>query len=144
MCFDHDSRPPIAPIAGGAAAGERVVLRSADGNELAAFFAAAERPTGAAMLILPDVRGLHPYYAELALRFAEAGVDALAIDYFGRTAGLAPRGADFDHAPHVAQVSWEQVRADVAAGADGLRERAARFEPVYRHPETGTTVWRLK
>ena len=37
--------------------------------------------------ILPDVRGLHPYYEELALRFAEHGIDALAIDWFGRTAG---------------------------------------------------------
>ena len=48
------------------------------------------------MLILPDVRGLFTFYEELALRFAEAGVAALAIDYFGRTAGTAARGADFD------------------------------------------------
>ena len=123
-CFDHDRRPPIAPIAGGAAAGERVVLRSADGAELAAFFAAAEQPTGAAMLILPDVRGLHPYYEELALRFAEADIDAVAIDYFGRTAGVAARDVDFDHAPHVAQVQYDQVMADIAAAAAGLRENA--------------------
>ena len=45
-----------------------------------------------AIVILPDVRGLHPYYEELALRFAEHGVDALAIDCFGRTAGAEPRG----------------------------------------------------
>ena len=49
-------------------------------------------------MILPDVRGLHPYYEELALRFAEHGIDALAIDYFGRTAGLGPRDPDFDYA----------------------------------------------
>ena len=37
------------------------------------------------MVVLPDVRGLHQYYKELALRFAEVGVDAVAIDFFGRT-----------------------------------------------------------
>ena len=38
-------------------------------------------------MILPDVRGLHPFYEELALRFGDAGVHALALDYYGRTAG---------------------------------------------------------
>ncbi len=54
-------------------------------------------------MVLPDVRGLHPFYEELALRFAEAGVDAIAIDYFGRTAGVGKRGADFEYMPHVGQ-----------------------------------------
>ena len=58
------------------------------------------------MLILPDVRGLHPFYEELALRFAEAGVEALAIDYFGRSAGLAPRDEEFDYMPHVDACGW--------------------------------------
>ena len=53
------------------------------------------------MLVLPDVRGLFRYYEELALRFAEAGIEALAIDYFGRTAGLGARTAEFDYMPHV-------------------------------------------
>ena len=54
------------------------------------------------MIVLPDVRGLHPYYEELALRFAERGIDAIAIDYFGRTAGDRARGDDFEYMPHVA------------------------------------------
>ena len=33
------------------------------------------------IVILPDVRGLHPYYEELALRFAENGVDVWGIDF---------------------------------------------------------------
>ena len=97
MCFDLDSRPPITPIAGGAMDHEHLTLTCADGNQLAAFRARASAPTGAGILILPDVRGLHPYYEELALRFAEAGVDAVAIDYFGRTAGVEPRDADFEY-----------------------------------------------
>jgi carboxymethylenebutenolidase len=100
MCFDLDSRPPIRPIAGGALDTERRVLIAADGTRVAAFVARASAPTGAGVVILPDVRGLHPYYEELALRFAEHGIDALAIDWFGRTAGLTARGDDFEYDPH--------------------------------------------
>ena len=89
MCFDHDSRPPIAPIAGGALDGQLVTLTAMDGNRLAAFRARPTTPSGRGVVVLPDVRGLHPYYEELALRFAERGVDALVIDWFGRTAGPA-------------------------------------------------------
>src|SRR5690606_38938971 len=79
--------------------------------------ARAAEPTGAGIVVLPDVRGLHPYYEELALRLAEHGVDALAIDYFGRTAGAARRGPDFDYMPHVDQTTWENLATDVRAAA---------------------------
>ena len=52
-------------------------------------------------MILPDVRGLHRFYKELAQRFAEAGVDAVTIDYFGRTAGIGDRSDNFEYMPHV-------------------------------------------
>ena len=122
MCFDLDSRPPIAPIAGGALDHEHLVLEAADGNHLLAFRTRATAPTGAGIVILPDVRGLHPYYEELALRFAEAGVDSVAIDYFGRTAGTAPRDANFEHMTHTRQMTWEGTLADIAAGAAAVRE----------------------
>ena len=122
MCFDLDSRPPIEPIAGGAMDHEHLTLTAADGNELLAFRARASAPTGAGIVVLPDVRGLHPYYEELALRFAEAGIDAVAIDYFGRTAGVGSRGEDFDYSPHVKQVTYEGLLEDVQAGAAALRE----------------------
>jgi len=121
MCFDHDSRPPIAPIAGGALDSRRLVLTGADGNRLAAFEACATTPTGAAVLVLPDVRGLHPYYEELALRLAEHGVDALVIDWFGRTAGIDPRPATFEYRPHVNQTTWAGIESDIRAGAKALR-----------------------
>ena len=124
MCFDLDSRPPIAPIAGGALDSRHLVLTATDGNRLAAFEARASAPSGAAMLILPDVRGLHPYYEELALRFAEHGVDALAIDYFGRTAGTEPRPDAFEYRPHVDQTRWQGLEADIRAGAEALRATA--------------------
>lgn len=120
MCFDLDSRPPIVPIAGGALDSSELVLDAADGNRLRAFRARAANPNGAGIVILPDVRGLHPYYEELALRFAENGVDAVAIDYFGRTAGLGRRGDGFGYMPHVAQTTWAGASADIRAGADHL------------------------
>jgi carboxymethylenebutenolidase len=120
MCFDPDSRPPIAPIAGGALDSRRLVLTGGDGNRLAAFEARATTPTGAGVLVLPDVRGLHPYYEELVLRFAEHGLDALAIDWFGRTAGVEPRPATFEYRPHVNQATWPGIEADIRAGAEAL------------------------
>jgi carboxymethylenebutenolidase len=130
MCFDLDSRPPIAPIAGGALDSRRLVLAAADGNRLAAFEARASAPTGAAILILPDVRGLHPYYEELALRFAEHGVDALAIDYFGRTAGAEPRPDAFEYRAHVDQTRWPGIEADIRAGTDALRSTGGGSAPI--------------
>ena len=124
MCFDLDSRPPIVPIAGGALDSLELTLEAADGNRFRAFRARATMPTGAGILILPDTRGLHPFYEELALRFAENGVDALAIDYFGRTAGVGDadaRGDGFVSMPHVEQVTWEGLSADIGAAAAHLR-----------------------
>jgi carboxymethylenebutenolidase len=126
MCFDLDSRPPITPIAGGALDSERLVLTADDGVRFLAFRARAATPTGAAILILPDVRGLHPFFEELALRFAESGVDAIAIDYFGRTAGTdTARDESFDYMPHVKQTTRDGLGADIRAGAADIRACAA-------------------
>jgi carboxymethylenebutenolidase len=122
MCFDLDSRPPIAPIAGGALDSARSVVTAEDGNRFVAFRARAAAPTGAGIVILPDVRGLHPFYEELALRFAENGIDALALDYFGRTAGTeTPRDDSFEYRPHVEKTTFASLSADVRAAAAELR-----------------------
>jgi carboxymethylenebutenolidase len=121
MCFDLDSRPPIVPIAGGALDSSELTLEAADGNRFRGFRARASAASGAGIVILPDVRGLHPYYEELALRFAEHGVDALAIDWFGRTAGLGRRDDDFEYMPHVNQTTWAGISADIRAAAEHLR-----------------------
>ena len=92
MCFEYASRPPLPPFAGGAVATEVLTLRAEDGTEFAAFSARAEGHSPTGIVILPDIRGLHPYYEELAIRFAEQGHNAIAIDYFGRTAGVGRRG----------------------------------------------------
>ena len=80
MCYDADARPPLPPIRGAALDSGEVTLTPADGTLVAAYAARAAAPSEAGIVILPDVRGLHPFFEELALRFAEAGVDAIAID----------------------------------------------------------------
>lgn len=125
MCFDLSSRPPIEPVVGGAVSHGRPELRSKDGTIIGAFEAlAGQTPSPTAVLVLPDVRGLHIYYEELALRFAEAGFDALAIDYFGRTTGSADRGRDFPVEEHITQVRWAHLRNDVSAALSYLDQRA--------------------
>jgi carboxymethylenebutenolidase len=123
MCFELDSSPPIPVISGAAVSHDDVVLEAKDGNRFAAFVAAPEEPGGVGVVILPDVRGLYRFYEELALRFAERGSTAVAIDYFGRTAGAEKRGDDFEYPPHVQQTTPEGVQADVAAAAAHLRGR---------------------
>ena len=75
------------------------------------------------MVVLPDVRGLHNFFKELADRFAEAGIDAVAFDYFGRTAGMGDRSDSFEYMPHVKQTTPETVAADVAAAIAFLRSK---------------------
>jgi len=123
MCHDDDSRPPAPPRVGVVAESGPLVLTSADGTQFAGHGARPARSGGVGMVILPDVRGLHPYYQDLAVRFAEAGMDAVAIDYFGRTAGATERGDDFNWSPHREQTRPETIAADAAAAAAELHGR---------------------
>src|SRR5205807_8508915 len=116
-----EARPPTPPGAGGVAAGEDIVLTAKGGNRFAAYAAQPGNPTGAQILIFPDVRGLHQFYKELALRFAEVGVGALAIDYFGRTAGITSRDESFDFWPHVQQMQLPNFFTDVSTALAYLR-----------------------
>ena len=121
MCHEIDAHPPLPPIRGAAGDAGHVGLTAADGARMTAYAARAAAAGGPGIVILPDVRGLHPFYEELALRFAEAGVHAVAIDYFSRTADPAPRDARFDPQAHVARMRPATMNADVAAGVAFLR-----------------------
>jgi carboxymethylenebutenolidase len=83
--------------------------------------AVGEESSDAAVVVLPDVRGLFQFYKDLATRLAQAGHDAVAIDYFGRTAGLGERPNDWDYMPHVAATTLDGIRDDVAAAVAMLR-----------------------
>jgi carboxymethylenebutenolidase len=115
MCYDDNARPPLPPGANGQAHGEDLVLTAADGNQFAAYLARPAQASTAQIVIYPDVRGLHQFYRELALRFAETGVTALALDYFGRTAGLTERNDAFEFWPHVQQLQFPSLLEDIKA-----------------------------
>src|SRR6202158_696632 len=121
MCVDDDSFPPIPPISGGAAGSRDLHLTSSDAPGFMAHAARAARPTGAGMVVIPDVRGLHPYYKELADRFAEIGVDSVAIDFFARTAPSEDRSEKFDFMAQVPLTKPETLQADITAAAAYLR-----------------------
>jgi carboxymethylenebutenolidase len=123
MCHGTTACPPSPPIAGGAgaASSEHLVLHAADGNRFRAFGATAIDPEAPGVIILPDVRGLHPFYEQLAVRFAEVGIHATAIDYFGRTAGIDERDEDFDFKLHRHQMTKEGTAADIAGAATHIR-----------------------
>jgi carboxymethylenebutenolidase len=117
----------LPPIAGGAGdvRSERLILAASDGNRLRAFEARAADPDAPAVVILPDVRGLHPFYEDLALRFAQAGVHAVAFDYFGRTAGVGDRGDDFAYRSHPDRARADELGRDAAAAIARARSTAA-------------------
>jgi len=121
MCYDDDARPPLPPIRGAAGDAGPVTLTAADGTDVAAYAARATSPGGPGIVVLPDVRGLHPFFEELALRFAEAGVHAIAIDYFSRTAGTGRRPDGFEYEEHVKQLGADGINADIAAAVAFLR-----------------------
>lgn len=121
MCTDHDSHPPIDPISGAALDAGPVTLEGEDGAPFRAYVARPAQATGAGIVILPDVRGLHPFFEELALRYAERGIVAIAIDYFGRSAGKEERGDDFEHMPHVEMCQWDNLAGDIRTAVAHLR-----------------------
>jgi carboxymethylenebutenolidase len=124
VCFELDSLPPVPSISGASVSHQDLVLESADGNRFAAFAALPDEPGGAGVVILPDVRGLYRFYEELALRFGERGIAAVAIDYFGRTAGVGKRDDDFPYMEHVAETTQDGIQADVRAAVEHLRSPA--------------------
>jgi carboxymethylenebutenolidase len=123
MCYTDEARPPLPPISGAAADTGDITLKAADGNELMAHFARAEKPGGAGMVVLPDVRGLHHFYKELADRFAETGIDSVAIDYFGRSAESDDRSDRFEYMPHIEKTTPENIASDTRAAMDYLRSK---------------------
>ncbi|MBV9787141.1 MAG: dienelactone hydrolase family protein [Chloroflexi bacterium] len=131
MCYDDQARPPEPPGSVGVAHGEDIVLTAQDGTQFAAYAARPEQSSSTYVLIYPDVRGLHQFYKELALRFAEIGIPAIAIDYFGRTAGLTARDESFDFWPHVEQVKFDSFVQDVQAALGFIRDASGEGAQVF-------------
>ncbi len=125
MCYDDSASPPIPPSNGGSvASSEDLTLTAADGTNFMAYVSRAAHPNGTGIVVLPDVRGLHAFYKELADRFAEIGFNTVSIDYFGRTAEDNNRDESFVYRPHVDQTTPDGVDADIAAGIAYLGSEA--------------------
>ena len=121
MCHTPSDRPNIRQVGGAAhTVGDRV-LRAHDGARFDAYLARSNEPNTAAIVVLPDSNGLSPFYRDLAERFAAEGINAIAIDYYGRTAGLGARPENFNGDDHMAQTTPKTVDQDVAAAAEYLR-----------------------
>lgn len=128
MCTTEHSHPPIEPISGASVDAQALQLTSEDGATFRAYLARPAQASGAGIVILPDVRGLVPFFEELAMRFAERGIDAIAIDYFCRTAGAEARDPDWEFSPHVEQIEWKALQGDIRTAVKHLRglDRPAR------------------
>ncbi|GAA4438639.1 dienelactone hydrolase family protein [Actinokineospora soli] len=121
MCHSTESRPPASPVDGAVAETALLELTAEDGTAFSAYLAVPETPNGMNVVILPDVRGVHPYYQALSERFAEAGFHAVNIDYYGRNAGVGVRGDDFDWEKYLPEVTPDHIRTDVAAAVAHVR-----------------------
>lgn len=133
MCHSDASRPPAPPRSGAVTGQTFLTLQAADGNEFAAYFAAPEQAPRCGVVIMPDVRGLHPYYVALADRFAEAGLAAVAYDFYARTAGVPEgymRAEDFAWEAHRDASTPEGIDADALAAIEYLRSRTSPSLPV--------------
>lgn len=121
MCHSNASRAPEPPRHGAVGEHGAIELSASDGNRFRAYAARSGSEPWAGVVILPDVRGLHPYYEDLAVRFAECGCAAIAIDYFGRTQAPRAREEDFDWKRHIARTTPEGIARDVRAAVERLR-----------------------
>lgn len=143
MCHDDDSRPPSPPVIGDVASHGRLDLTSTDGAPLRAYQALPVPAPTLGVVILPDIRGLHPFYEDLAVRFAEAGFASIAIDYFGRTAGAGERLDDFDWQSHVPLVQPDNVTADTEVASTLLRQQGVTSVFTVGFCFGGSQSWRL-
>lgn len=131
MCYDADAVPPFYGPPLTTITSAELSLTATDGAPLAAFQSLPDEPSGPAVLVLPDNRGLSRFYELLTRRLAEQGMPALAIDYFGRTATAhhRERPAEFFELPnlmtHLAALTREALFADFDAALAHLRGLAA-------------------
>ncbi|WP_163509291.1 dienelactone hydrolase family protein [Fodinicola acaciae] len=121
MCYERDAKPPSAGRPQTGITAEPVVLTSSDGASFAAYLAQPLENPAAGVLVQTDNKGLSGFYEQLCQRLAEQGHPALAIDFFGRTAGV-----DYPHHgdiwPHLRALTRDGIFADMRAGIAKLRE----------------------
>jgi carboxymethylenebutenolidase len=131
MCFDDDSHPPMPLSQNSTAHGEDVTITAADGTHIAGYLATPGETARAQVVILPDARGLQSFYKELALRFADVGLRALAFDYFARTAEGNDRTEPFDYMSHIQEMTPATFGLDLDAAVDAIRGGTGQDLPTF-------------
>lgn len=131
MCYSTKAQPPLSePAAGANTAFTAHLLTSSDGAAIAACTAVAqpaaipdsEQMPTLGVVVLPDIRGIAPFYEELCRQLASNGYPATAVDWHGRSAGtdLRARAQPFPEMHHLAALSRPQMQDDVMAAAAHL------------------------
>jgi carboxymethylenebutenolidase len=147
MCEQHDSSAPPAPrVVSDVARHGSFRLTASDGNDAHAYYAHPAAPSGVGVAVIHAMRGLLPFYGELTMELAGAGIDAVAVDYYGRTAGADPRDESFDFATHYDLVrepgAIAGTDADVGAAVDYLRASGASSVFTLGFCYGGSVSWR--
>jgi carboxymethylenebutenolidase len=146
MCHSDRSLAPFPPVRGTLGPVGDLELTARDGTRFLAYRAEPALPTRRGIVILPDVRGLHPFYKDLAARFAEAGLVAVAMDYYGRTAPSADRGDAFEWRSHLDRTTPETIALDARACLDHVKGRLSGPAPALFSVGFcfgGASSWRL-
>src|ERR1035437_6728589 len=99
MCFSSDQHPPEPPKSSDVGDHGPLVLTAGDGNRFSAFEAVPVTPRGASLVLLPDIRGMHAFYTDLASCCAQAGIDTVVSLGFCMFGGQSWRLAATDLRP---------------------------------------------
>lgn len=126
MCHSSESRPPLPPRSTPTDDHGPITLTTAEGITSIGYAAHPARPSEVGVVILPDVRGAHAFYRDLAVRFAEAGCHAVVIDYYGHLTDEPERGDDFEWRSRLPRVDAGTVEPVVAAALAALTEAGVR------------------
>jgi len=124
MCTANNSGLPIFDTPLCASTSNSLTLTSQDGTQFSAFSALPESSIDVGVVVLPDMRGLVPFYEQLACHLAAQGHAAVAIDYYGRTAGTTPRTEQFLFMQHIMQATAKTIGEDIMAAIQHLRTPA--------------------
>ncbi|MGH7821070.1 MAG: dienelactone hydrolase family protein [Candidatus Binatia bacterium] len=99
------------------------VVFPAGGARIGGYLASPSgRRPGPAIVLVPDVHGLSDLYREIARRFADRGIAALAVDLYSREG--APKLKDASEAMRwIAGLSDARILGDLQAAVEWLRSQ---------------------
>jgi carboxymethylenebutenolidase len=135
--------PPSAPVTGDPTAVAEPISFPGPAGDLQGWFAAAEDPKGA-VLIIHENRGLTEHFQTLPARFAADGYSALAVDLLSREGGTASFADPAAATAALGAAAQERLTEDMRAGLDELAARVPDEDvAAIGFCFGGAQVWRL-